>query len=124
MSYGKLRANYAEVGNDAPIYSVNDVYNVLPPIGSVGQATVPSIKNNVDLKPERTKSAEVGLGNGLPEKPRRDLMLHITRQKPVDQIVPVTLSTSTGYTAYYLNSGTVQNRGIELSVYGTPFKNS
>ena len=25
LSYAKIRANYAEVGNDAPIFSVNDV---------------------------------------------------------------------------------------------------
>lgn len=121
LSYGKLRANYAEVGNDAPIYSVNDVYNVLPPIGSVGQATVPSIKNNVNLRPERTKSAEAGLEMAF-LKNRVGFDVTYYQTKTIDQIVPVTLSTSTGYTAYYLNSGTVQNRGIELSVYGTPFK--
>jgi TonB-linked SusC/RagA family outer membrane protein len=121
LSYGKLRANYAEVGNDAPIYSVNDVYNVLPPIGSVGQATVPGIKNNVNLRPERTRSAEAGLEMAfLKNRLGFDVTYYQTRT--VDQIVPVTLSTSTGYTAYYLNSGTVQNRGIELSVFGTPFK--
>ena len=26
LSYGKLRANYAEVGGDAPLYTVNDYY--------------------------------------------------------------------------------------------------
>ncbi len=121
LSYGKLRANYAEVGNDAPIYSVNDVYNVLPPIGSVGQATVPGTKNNVNLKPERTKSAELGLEMAF-LKNRLGFDVTYYKTKTVDQIVPVTLSTSTGYTAYYLNSGTVQNQGVELSVYGTPFK--
>jgi len=121
LSYGKLRANYAQVGNDAPIYSVNDVYNVLPPIGSIGQATVPGIKNNVNLKPERTKSSELGLEMAF-LKNRLGFDATYYKTKTVDQIVPVTLSTSTGYTAYYLNSGTVQNQGIELSIYGTPFK--
>ncbi len=106
LSYGKLRANYAEVGNDAPIYSVNDVYNVLPPIGSVGQATVPSIKNNLNLRPERTKSAEAGLEMAF-LKNRVGFDVTYYQTKTIDQIVPVTLSTSTGYTAYYLNSGTV-----------------
>lgn len=121
LSYGKVRVNYAEVGNDAPIYSVNDVYNILPPIGSVGQATVPTIKNNANLRPERTRSAEAGLEMAFL---RNRLGFDVTyyQTKTIDQIVPVTLSTSTGYSAYYLNSGTVQNKGIELSLYGTPVK--
>ncbi|MGB4776186.1 MAG: SusC/RagA family TonB-linked outer membrane protein, partial [Daejeonella sp.] len=32
--YGKLVANYAEVGNDAPLYSVNDVYYGIAPFGT------------------------------------------------------------------------------------------
>ena len=40
LSYGKLRANYAEVGNDAPLYSVNDVYAAVPPFGSNPQSSV------------------------------------------------------------------------------------
>jgi hypothetical protein len=47
LSYGKLRANYAQVGNDAPIYSVDDVYTIVPPFGSNPQASVTGTKNNL-----------------------------------------------------------------------------
>jgi len=42
--------------------------------------------------------------------------------KTVDQILPLTVSTATGYTRKYVNSGTIQNKGLEVSVYGTPLK--
>jgi TonB-linked SusC/RagA family outer membrane protein len=121
LSYGKIRANYAQVGNDAPIYAVKDVYTVLPPLGSIGQTTVNGTKNNANLKPERTRSSEVGLEMSF-FKSRLGFDASYYSTKTIDQIVPVTLSTATGYTSYYLNSGTVQNRGVELSVYGTPVK--
>jgi len=42
----------------------------------------------------------------------------------VDQILPLTVSTATGYTRKYVNSGTVENKGIELSAYATPIRTS
>jgi hypothetical protein len=40
--------------------------------------------------------------------------------KSVDQIMPVIVSTATGYSSKFLNAGTVENKGIEVSAYGTP----
>lgn len=119
LSYGKLRANYAQVGNDAPIYSVNDVYAVVAPIGSNPQSSVTGIKNNPNLKPERTDSYEFGLEMAV-LKNRAGFDLSYYNAKTVDQIIPVVLSTTTGYTSKFLNAGTIQNKGIELSVQGTP----
>jgi TonB-linked SusC/RagA family outer membrane protein len=121
LSYGKLRANYAQVGNDAPIYSVNDVYSIIPPFGSNAQTSVASTKNNANLKPERTKSQELGLDMAF-LKNRVGFDVTLYKAKTVDEIVPVTLSTATGYSSSFLNSGTVENKGIELSVFGTPLK--
>ncbi|HET9429684.1 MAG TPA: SusC/RagA family TonB-linked outer membrane protein, partial [Chitinophagaceae bacterium] len=40
--------------------------------------------------------------------------------KTVDQIYPVVLSTATGYNSKFLNAGTIVNKGVEASLYGTP----
>jgi hypothetical protein len=61
LDYGKLRLSYTEVGNDAPALSIYDVYDKPTAFGSVPFFSLPSRKNNADLKPERTKSTEVGL---------------------------------------------------------------
>ena len=121
LSYGKLRGNLAQVGNDAPIYSVNDVYTIVPPFGSNAQTSVASIKNNPNLKPERTSSSEVGLEMSfLKDRVGFDVTYYANTTK--DEIVPVTLSTATGYTSQFLNSGKVQNKGVEVSVNLTPLK--
>jgi len=119
LTYGKLRANYAEVGNDAPIYSVNDVYTVVPPFGSNPQSSVSGTKNNPDLQPERTKSFEVGLEMAF-FKNRLGFDLSYYDAKSIDQILPVIVSTATGYNSKFLNAGTVQNKGVELTVFATP----
>ncbi|EOR96544.1 TonB-dependent receptor [Arcticibacter svalbardensis MN12-7] len=119
LSYGKVRANYAEVGNDAPIGSILDTYNIIAPFGSAAQASVRSIKNNPDLKPERTKSTEAGFELAF-FKSRLGLDATYYRTLTVNQILPVTVSTSTGYDSKYLNSGKVRNTGLELTLNGTP----
>jgi outer membrane receptor protein involved in Fe transport len=119
LSYGKLRANYAEVGNDAPIYSVDDVYNIVPPFGSSPQTSVSPTKNNPDLVPERTRSWEVGMEVAL-FKNRAGFDLTYYNARTVDQIIPVILSTATGYNSKFLNAGTIENKGVELTVHGSP----
>ncbi len=121
LSYGKLRANYAEVGNDAPIYSTLDTYTLGTPINGAPQAVVSTTKNNSSLKPERTRSSEFGVElsffNG-----RLGFDGTYYNNKTVDQIIPVTVSSATGFSSAYLNSGTVQNKGVELSLNVTPVR--
>ncbi|MBD3748283.1 MAG: SusC/RagA family TonB-linked outer membrane protein [Sphingobacteriales bacterium] len=121
ISSGKLRANYAEVGNDAPFYSINDTYNSISPFGSTTLFSVSSVKNNTSLRPEKTNSVEVGLEMGfLKDRLGFDLTLYKTNTK--DQILPVAVTAATGYTTKYVNSGNVENKGIELSLFGTPIQ--
>jgi outer membrane receptor protein involved in Fe transport len=119
LSYGKLRANYAQVGNDAPIYSTIDTYTLGTPINGAPQAVVSTTKNNPLLKPERTRSTEAGIElSFFNDRLGFDGSYYIN--KTIDQIIPVTVSSATGYSAAYLNSGTVQNKGVELTLRGTP----
>ncbi|HEX5743739.1 MAG TPA: SusC/RagA family TonB-linked outer membrane protein, partial [Flavobacteriaceae bacterium] len=41
----------------------------------------------------------------------------------IDQIMPVSISTATGYSSKYVNAGEIENKGIEVSLFATPFKN-
>ena len=123
LSFGKLRANYAEVGNDAPIYGVYDVYAVVPPFNGNPQSSVTGTKNNQDLRPERTKSAEIGLEMSF-FKNRLGFDASYYDARSFDQIMPVIVSTATGYNSKFLNAATVDNKGFELSLYGTPIKKS
>ncbi len=121
LSYGKLRGNYAEVGNDAPYYSTLDFYVINPPFGSQPLTSVSGTKNNLDLLPERVRSKEVGLEmNFLKNRIGFDVTYY--NAKSIDEIIPVAVSNATGYTSKFYNSGTVVNKGIEASLNGTPVK--
>lgn len=120
LSFGKLRLNYAEVGSDAPALSIYDVYEVIPPMGGP-MASIPPAKNNPDLLPERTKSAEAGVELSFLED-RLGLDFSWYTSTTEDQIYNVSLSPTTGYNTQWVNAGSIRNRGIEVSLYTTPVR--
>ena len=118
ISFGKLRANYAEVGNSAPFDFLYDSFVVNTPIGSAS-TSVGNIKKNPNLKPETTKSTEIGLEMKFLHN-RLGFDAAYYKNNSVDQIFGVPVSTATGFTSKILNAGEIENKGIELSAYGSP----
>lgn len=121
LSSGKVRLNYAEVGNDAPALSVYDVYDVPTGLNGAPIFSVPSTKNNAMLKPERTKSIEAGLDADFLEG-RFGFDFTWYKTNTLDQIMPVNVTAATGYTTNYVNAGEVRNIGVELSMFFTPVR--
>ncbi|MEX2592988.1 MAG: SusC/RagA family TonB-linked outer membrane protein [Anditalea sp.] len=121
LSHGKVRANYAEVGNDAPALSLYDVYDTETGFGSIPIFSLPNTKNNNELLPERQKSVEAGVEaeffNSL-------FGFDFTwyKSNTVNQILPVSTSAASGYTSRFVNAGEVQNKGIEVSAFVTPLQ--
>ncbi|WP_026997163.1 SusC/RagA family TonB-linked outer membrane protein [Flectobacillus major] len=127
LSFGKIRANYAEVGNTAPALSLLNTY-VKPTnlnadnrdaFGGQTLFALSSTLNNPNLKPERTKSTEIGLEMKF-MKNRIGFDATVYRTLSVDQIMPVAISKATGYDRKYVNAGTIENKGIELSAFAIP----
>ena len=114
LSFGKIRGSWAEVGNTAPPHSIRDTYSRPSNFGSAGLYTLPSTKNNPDLKPERTKSWEVGVQLGV-FNDRATLDVNYYDQNTTDQILATEVSRSTGYATKFVNAGSVVNRGWEVS---------
>jgi hypothetical protein len=121
LSHGKIRVNYAEVGNDAPPLSLYDVYDKPAGLGSVPVFSVRNTKNNQTLKSERTKSYEAGIEAEFFEG-RVGFDFTVYQSNSFDQIIPVNVTAATGYTAKWVNSGEVQNKGVEVSAFVTPIK--
>ncbi|GEO02724.1 SusC/RagA family TonB-linked outer membrane protein [Adhaeribacter aerolatus] len=133
LSYGKARLNYAEVGNDAPVYSVFNVYgkqdqeinsSTRPAVGGFGSIplySLPNTRNNPDLKPERTKSMEGGVEMAFFNS-RLGFDVTLYKSNTVDQIIPIQVSTTSGYNFRFVNSGEVENKGVELTAFVTPVK--
>lgn len=123
LSHGKLRANYAEVGNSAPWGRTTDSYDKPDPFGSATLFSLPVSKNNDELVPERTLSKEIGLEMAfLRNRVGFDASYYITNTK--NQLIPVAVSSATGFGSKFLNAGDVQNKGIEVTVFATPVRNS
>ena len=121
LSHGKLRANVAQVGSDAPIGIVTDVYVGESPFGPRPQYRISTSKNNGALKPERTNSVEAGVEASFLDS-RIGVDLTYYRTRTIDQIMPVNVSRATGYSFKYLNAGTVQNKGWEATLSLVPVK--
>ncbi len=121
ITFGKLRANYAEVGDDTGPYRVYNTYNISAPFDGSGIASNPASLNNLDLKPQRQNSYEFGLEMSfLNKRAGFDFAYYNTTTE--DQIVNVPYSGATGYSSRWLNAGTIENKGLELQLYGTPIK--
>lgn len=114
LSYGKLRASFAEVGKDAAPYLIGNYYSTLVPFrGIVGVA-----RNNTigaeDLRPERTRGLEFGFDLGF-FKNRLRIDANYAIQTSIDQIVPIPVSRATGFTNFVINAGEIRNNIWELT---------
>ncbi len=122
LNFGKLRAGYAEVGNDLPPNNVYDTFTILNNFGGASLAQYPQEKQNVNLLPERTKEFEVGLETRLfQNKIGLDVTWYDKRTE--NQLMDITTTAATGYLRKWVNAGTIQNKGIEIGLNGTPYSN-
>lgn len=120
LSYGKIRASWAQVGNDAPIYSLQNYYTSIAG-GINGQTAFATQRTigNMNLEPETTKSAEIGMDLRF-FKNRIGLDLAYYQSQSIGQIVEVPVSYATGYDHMILNAGVLTNRGVEAMLSITP----
>jgi len=123
ISSGKVRLNYATVGNDAAWGSIKDVYDKPNPFDSTLLFSLPNTKNNSELKPEKTISKEIGLEMSFFNN-RLGFDASYYHTNTVDQIIPVAVSTAIGYSSKYMNAGDIENKGIEVSLYATVIKST
>jgi TonB-linked SusC/RagA family outer membrane protein len=124
ISYGKLRGSYAKIGI-APLgpYQTSTYYNNAfgQPVNGVTAWTRDDTRGAADLSPEFTDNREVGLEmQFLNNRVGFDASYYKINSK--DVINPVLVPTSTGYNAFILNSGEIENKGFEIVVNGTPVK--
>ncbi len=119
LDLGKVRVNWAQVGSDAPWGRILDSYRVVSPFGSSTLARIPASKNNPDLKPEISSSFEAGLEFAMFQN-RLFGDVAVFQEKIENQIIPLALSTATGYESKLVNVGQVDKDGIELHIGGRP----
>ncbi|MDO6490550.1 MULTISPECIES: SusC/RagA family TonB-linked outer membrane protein [unclassified Cellulophaga] len=117
IKFAKLRANWAQIGNDTGFDQINDTYTSLTSFQGNAAAAVSNSKKNPTLKPEISTSYELGLEMRFLEKANLGFDIAYYKTNTTDQIVPVSVSETTGYTSKVINAGELENKGIEFSAF-------
>jgi len=123
LSFGKVRVSWAKVGKDTNPY---ETATSLWPTGTylgdkIGVGNTWS-KGNPVLKPEMTKSTEVGLELSFFNNRLHFDYAYYTNDS-YDQILSPRGPQSTGYIFFSMNAGNVYNKGMELAISGSPIEN-
>ena len=119
LNYGKLRASIAEVGKDTNPYRVESALTQNTYIG--GGFRNDFFGSNAILKPERTRTTEVGMALQF-FKNRLGLDVNYYYSRTTDQIIAPRVSQSAGFILQYINGGIVTNEGQEITLTGSPIK--
>ena len=121
IDYAKVRFSASGVGSgQSKPYLTAYNYTSAGSLFSGGLSN-PSLLANPDLRPLRTISFEAGTDLKM-FKGRLGLNLSVYAGTTKDQILERILDRSTGYTRMVINAGKVQNKGIEITLSGTPVK--
>ncbi|MBS1660830.1 MAG: SusC/RagA family TonB-linked outer membrane protein [Bacteroidetes bacterium] len=121
LSFGKLRANYASVGGDAPVFSLQNTYTGGTPFNGSTVFSSPTTNNNPNLQPEKNHTWEVGTELAFWNN-RIALDVTYYNARSDNQIMPITTSSASGYSQFYVNGGTILNKGIEATLHFMPVK--
>ena len=119
ISFAKVRASWAQVGNGTDPYQTVQYFNASNGIAGTVLAATPQSTIGDRLKAERTTSYEAGLELKL-LKNRIGLDFTFYRSNSRNQLVALPLNPTSGYTSRFQNLGNVQNQGIEILLSGTP----
>lgn len=123
ISFFKLRASISQVGSGGTTpyrtaYNYNLASNGIYPDSAMAN---PTILPNPNLKPLKTTTIEVGTELRL-FKSRLNFDFAAYMGNTKNQILSRIVDRATGYNVAVFNVGKVENKGIELSVNGTPVK--
>lgn len=124
ISFAKIRASWAQVGNDTDPYIVNTAYILNS--GKVGANRVAGTElsktvYDQNLKPERKNSWEIGLDWRFLNN-RIGIDATYYKENTKDQIMKINVPSESGISEQYINAGNIQNQGIELALNTTPIQ--
>jgi len=113
LSSVKLRGAMARVGSDAPTYSLVPVFlGNSQRFGTQPQYSLDTRLANANLKPEITRSDEVGAELSL-FNDRVHLDGSGYRKSTRNQIFDVEISGASGFDRKWINAGEISNKGVE-----------
>ncbi len=133
LSFGKLKASYAQVGNQ-PVFGITETYYGIGgavtgwtngttfPLNGVTSYTFGNAAGNPLLKPEKLTNFEVGTDLKFANN-RYGIEFTYYNNKSEDLILAVPVAASSGITNQWINAGTMVNKGYELEFFADIIKN-
>ncbi|MEP2774251.1 MAG: SusC/RagA family TonB-linked outer membrane protein [Fulvivirga sp.] len=135
LTFGKLRAGWSKVGNDAAPYSIDPIFVTNSALGNnsntlafplntstatnVSSATQGNVLGNPALTPEFTEEIELGTSLQFFDN-RVGLDFTYYDRTTTDQIISVTVPAESGFTSQVTNVGEITNEGVEIGLDLTP----
>ncbi|ASV30170.1 SusC/RagA family TonB-linked outer membrane protein [Maribacter cobaltidurans] len=113
ISFAKLRASWAQVGNDTNPYQTTSAFVAQTPFN--GQPTFSNQNTiaNPNLQPEQTSSFEIGADlRFFGDQLHFDISYYNALTK--NQIISLPIGISSGYTKQVVNAGSVRSKGLEI----------
>ena len=118
VTYAKVRASFAQVGNDMDPYQLYDTYTISS-IGGQPTADQGKIKYDADVRSELITSWEVGTElKFFNNRFGIDFAWYKTNAKR--QLMNIPMNNLSGYESMKINAGNIQNTGIELMLNARP----
>ncbi len=114
----KVRASWANVGNDTNPYSLLEAYNSTNFNGSF---VLPGTMTNPLIKPENVESWEAGIEARFFHN-RIGIDAAVYNSSTTNQIVSATVDPIAGASGMRINAGEIRNKGIELALHLEPIQ--
>lgn len=123
LSYAKIRAGYAQVGTDVGPYQTALAYQAGQPYGSSSTLFLPGALPNANLAPGLSSSYEGGIDLKFLNN-RIGLEFTAYQNDNKNQIIPLPVDPTSGYTNAVINAGLIRTTGLELHIYANPIRNA
>ena len=123
LSFGKLRAGYAKVGNEIGLYQTQQTYALGVPYAGNAITSVPNSLIDPNLRAATTASTEIGLELGFLDN-RIKAEFSVYNQDNSNELLNITIPSSSGGSGFLTNSVLSNSKGWELALGGSPIKNA
>lgn len=120
LTFGKFRASYASVGSDLGFNQVNLALNNGSLYGSNPSIAIGDQYRSGSIMPALTKAYEVGVELRFLKRIGFEATWY--QNNNTNQIIPLTVSPTSGFSTAQVNAGNIQGTGVELSITGTPIQ--
>lgn len=119
FTFAKVRAGFAQVGNDVRPYSLNQTFATTTDWGTAKRMYMGGVMLNPMLKPEISTSSEIGADLKF-FKNRLEIEGTYYVRDNRNQVLSINVPIESGASNKMINAGLVQSRGWELGIFTTP----